>query len=215
MRNFLQRLIIAPRPWIGAFCALVPANILIVIGAIIYNRSFLNPSKYSILQECERDMPGYGLELSLYLAMFFLFLFLRNLLSESARHTEAFLASLIRRFSPWRWITFRYIAYEFAVYGGRIWRWLSSSWRPHLFGIIAFVALGIVWRAWAAHAGRTPDETNEKVRAGLVELVSALPNPLQVARRLQALGESGVTSGLLTRKPVPSLLGVAGEALSS
>jgi hypothetical protein len=56
--------------------------------------------------------------------------------------------SLLQRLSPWRSVAFRYLAYEAAVYGGRAWRWLMSSWRPHALGLMAIAGLAIARRAW-------------------------------------------------------------------
>jgi hypothetical protein len=121
----------------------------------------------------------------------------------------------IRRLSPWRSIIFRYFAYGAAVYGGRLVRWLTSSWRQPLLWIAAVAALAILRRAWIAGASLTPPLTVEKLRAALSALIAALPNPIEIERRLEEIVENGAAAELLNEKPAPSVMSVAGEALRS
>ena len=93
-----------------------------------------------------------------YIAIFLVVFILQKLLSDSARRNEALIGGLMRRLSPWRSTRLRYLAYGCAVYGGRIWRFLSSSWRPHLFWLVVFAALGVAHQRWIAAAGDEPGQ---------------------------------------------------------
>jgi hypothetical protein len=122
---------------------------------------------------------------------------------------------LRRAFSPWRSINFRYLAYAFALYGGKVWRWLKSGWRPHLFGIAVIAALAIARRAWIAGVALTPRATDGKVRSAFAEFAATLTNPFEAARRLLELADGRIIKEFLAARPAPSLLDVAAEALRS
>jgi hypothetical protein len=121
----------------------------------------------------------------------------------------------IRRLSPWRSIIFRYFAYDAAVYGGRLVRWLTSGWRQPLLWIVVVGALAILRRAWIAGASLTPPLTVEKLRAALSAVIAGLPNPIEIERRLQEMVDNGAAGELLNEKPAPTVMSVTGEALRS
>ncbi len=162
MGGLAYRLIVLPRPWIGALLVFIPVKFGEVVTAAVYNTSeHANKNFVRFVDE----LPNYKYDLILFSLVLVLIwgiqeyhsLILQEHRSGSARREEAFLAGLTRRYSPFRSISFRYVAYECAVYAGRMRRWLTSSWRPHVLGIVVFAGLGIVWRAWIARSGFTLD----------------------------------------------------------
>lgn len=166
MRNSAHRIINASQPGFWALYATALAIALIIssraafdgVTSNIYNAA----NRYWLFEECKRDMPGYEVDILMYVAIFLVVFILQKLLSDTARRNEALIGGLMRRLSPWRSIKFRYLAYGLAVYGGKMWRWLSSSWRPHLFWVVVFAALGVAHQKLLP-AGGSPGASGEKV----------------------------------------------------
>ena len=164
MRGLAYKLILFPP--LGALIVFVLAKIVEVTTGVVVGATVLNSYKYSknMFVAFLEYLLFHKIAVMIYLAIIVSFWAVNKYRSGSARREEAFFTGITRRFSPWRSIAFRYVAYEFAVYAGRIWRCLTSIWLIHLYGILIFTALGIAQRVLNDRAGVTSAPPEEKVR---------------------------------------------------
>lgn len=219
MGEKLFRAVIVNPPSLNALLFVLGAILQRVIVGIYATFKSFAASRFHVLNLDEliytTNMPGFRFYIESYLAVYLLLTVMGRLVSISPHESESPLGALTRSLSPWRSVVFRDLAYGSAIYGGKAWRWLTSSWRPHLLGLIAFAALGVAWRFLAAGAALPPNPPRETAHFGPAETAASFLDPLGVARWLQNIVDSGIAGAPLTEMPAVSLFRVVGEALHS